>query len=499
MRLSLNCAARAGPAGIDAMPANQNSNSLPPLIQPVLFAGFASSVAIWCAWFITHIPWLKLDESATLPAIIAVWFVALATFTRFAAPRRSLKAGLLAGLASALVGLLILGSKLAERADPSGASAGARPNAAIIALGFLAFGAVLGLVAGAAGRILPLAPAANDQPQPWLARFALVAVAAGAPLLFIGGLVTSTNSGMAVPDWPNTFGSNMFLYPLGPRTPPDRYLEHAHRLFGTLLGLTTLVALIWTLAARIKGWPRIVAWIVFALVCVQGLLGGARVHFQTALAGSNPESAARIGRLLAFCHGILAQVTFAFIIALAVYLHPCWRAKPEPGIATYARARRVRILATATLHTLAVQLLLGAMARHFRGSNHPVWAHIGFSILVVALASMAGAAASSIRGPGGIHLMRRWALWLSPIAGVQFLIGWGAFFVRGKTIQSADPLEALIRTAHQANGAILLAVATATFVWARWLARGAKAQETDQPAREPANSPASSQAPAVSA
>ncbi len=481
------------------MLTTQTANTHAPLTQPVLFAGFASSVVLWCAWFITHIPWLKLDEASALPAIIAVWFVALAAFIRFAAPRRSLKAGLFAGLTSALVGLLILGSVLVEPADASGVSAGVRPNAALIALGFLVFGSVLGLVAGLAGRALPIAHAQPDQPQPWLARFVLVAVAAAAPLLFIGGLVTSTNSGMAVHDWPNTFGSNMFLYPLGPRTPPDRYLEHAHRLFGTLLGLTMLVALVWTLASRVKGWPRIVGIIAFALVCLQGLLGGARVHFQTALAGSDPEAAARIGRLLAFFHGILAQLVFALIVALAIYLRPQWRERPEPGIINYARARRVRIMATAMLHTLIVQLLLGAMARHFRGSNHPVWAHIAFSLLVVAFASMAGAAASSIRGPGGLRLMRQWAIWLAPIAGIQFLIGWGAFFARGKTIEAADPLEALIRTAHQANGAILLAVATATFVWARWLARGVKAQEAGPPAHEPAKSPASSQAPAVSA
>jgi hypothetical protein len=95
--------------------------------------------------------------------------------------------------------------------------------------------------------------------------------------------------------------------------------------------------------------------------------------------------------------------------------------------------------------------------------------------------------------------MRRWALWLAPLAAVQFLIGWGAFFVRGKTIQAADPFEALIRTAHQANGAVLLAVATGTFVWARWLARGVRAQEASHPAHEPAKSAVSSQAPAVSA
>ena len=73
-----------------------------------------------------------------------------------------------------------------------------------------------------------------------LHRFAAFVVAATAILIFAGGLVTSTGSGLSVPDWPNTFGTNMFLYPLGPRAAPDVFLEHSHRLFGTLVGLSAI-------------------------------------------------------------------------------------------------------------------------------------------------------------------------------------------------------------------------------------------------------------------
>jgi hypothetical protein len=129
------------------------------------------------------------------------------------------------------------------------------------------------------------------------------------------------------------------------------------------------------------------------------------------------------------------------------------------------------------------------MARHFRGSNHPVWAHVGFSIVIVVLAVGVGFAAANVRGPGGLSSLRRWGLWLAPVAGVQFLIGWAAFFARGPKLQADTQLEALIRTAHQANGAILLAVATGAFVWSRWLGRNAPVPQARVEPAKSAGSP----------
>ena len=48
-------------------------------------------------------------------------------------------------------------------------------------------------------------------------------------LLCSGGLVTSHGAGMAVPDWPNSFGYNMFLFPVS-RWVGGIFYEHTHRL-----------------------------------------------------------------------------------------------------------------------------------------------------------------------------------------------------------------------------------------------------------------------------
>lgn len=172
-----------------------------------LNCGFAAATIVWTAWFITHSPWLHLPENQSVIALVCIWFVSLVAASRGSGS--GWKAGLLGGLIAAAVGLLLLGTKLTEAPAGGGASSGLKPNAGLMVLGFLVLGAILGLVAG----VVAQAIRGTSKTQPdWLARFAVVSVAAVAPLLFVGGLVTSNNAGMAVPDWPNTYGSNMFLY-----------------------------------------------------------------------------------------------------------------------------------------------------------------------------------------------------------------------------------------------------------------------------------------------
>ncbi len=79
--------------------------------------------------------------------------------------------------------------------------------------------------------------------QFWCALAVMVSVF---PLIWMGGLVTSHGAGMSVPDWPNSYGYNMFLFP------PSKWIggifyEHTHRLLGTLSGLLSiaLVMLAW--------------------------------------------------------------------------------------------------------------------------------------------------------------------------------------------------------------------------------------------------------------
>lgn len=436
------------------------------LAGPVLTYGCGIALLVWTAWFITHLPWLGLPESVAMPTLLAVWFIAAAAVGWRTGPKRAWAIGLGSGSVTALLGLLILGSKLS---DPGAAGpVSTPPSAGLIAIGFLVLGAAIGLVGGAVGSLLPGSGRDARHRPDWLARFAWVAAAAVTPLLFVGGLVTSTNSGMAVPDWPNTYGANMFLYPLGPRAAPDIFLEHAHRLFGSLVGLITLTLTVYIVRSDARRWVRFMAFLAFGLVVVQGVLGGGRV-----LLGST--ELAQDNRFLAMLHGILAQLVFGLIVALAVVLGPTFRRGGCPASAQVPGGRAARFWTTGLLHAALLQLVLGAAYRHLRGS-HALWTHAAFSIIVVIFAFAAGFALLSLgNGEAGRAHLRRTGRLILTIVFAQFALGWAAFAVSGPNHEAASTTEALIRTGHQANGALLLATATAAFVWVRRLIAPAEA------------------------
>lgn len=443
----------------------QNSYLRSSVVAPALIVGFGAGLIVWCVWFATHIPWLGWPESTSLPIVLLSWCAGLIALLKALAPDRGLGTGAASGLVSALVSLIVLGTKIAGDAAPTGEAGAVKPNTALIVIGFLALGTVLGLLASGTARALSTRkPEMSNRARPWLARFAIVSALAVVPLLVVGGLVTSTDSGMAVPDWPGTFGSNMFLYPLGARTPPDRYLEHSHRLFGTLVGLCAIVMAVWAWISGASRWSRWFAVFVLGLVILQGLLGASRVLEDK--------------RALAMLHGVLAQLVFGSIVALAAYLSPTFGRGIETSGVAYPTARRLQALSTGLLHVLVIQLIFGAVSRHFRGSDHATYTHAAFSIVVVIMAAMAGFAAGALPSAGagrGVATLKRVGTLLVVVVVIQFILGWVAFIVRGKTIQAETPLEAILRTAHQANGALLLALTCLGFVWSRWLLRGVRA------------------------
>jgi cytochrome c oxidase assembly protein subunit 15 len=258
-----------------------------------------------------------------------------------------------------------------------------------------------------------------------------------------------------VPDWPNTYGVNMFLYPLGSAGVPI-FLEHSHRLFGTLLGATSLVLMIWVLVAEPRRWVKVWAVSIFVAVCIQGALGGGRVLADSAVMG--------------VFHGVFAQIVFAGLVALAVIL---W-ATPERAAMSqpFANPRRVRIFATAALHTVLLQLVFGAMYRHLR-DLHALWTHIGFSFVVLVTGILGGLWSSAVPKEAGplARALKRCGVAVVVVVLLQFLLGWAALGMGGREREAPSIAAALIRTAHQANGAILLGLTTAAAVLAKLLSR----------------------------
>lgn len=444
----------------------------PALFIPALVYGFGSAVALWCIWFALHVPGVRLQPAPTgqllvvcqLVAAIAVGVAATRSLGRGAA----VKAGLLAGLVASAVNLMTLGAIINPREPGTGLVSA--HNLAVAIPGFLLMGAAMGAIGGAVGRAVTPLPRAEPVEGPaWVARFAAVAAVAFLPLLLVGGLVTSTQSGMAVPDWPSTYGANMFLYPLGAMTNPRVTLEHMHRLFGAMVGLTTLVMMVLVLARGPARWEKGWAVAVFACVVVQGVLGGARVLENN--------------HVMAAVHGVFAQVVFAMAVTLAVRLSPVYRA-PVEGV---EGDRKRRAIATAALHTLIVQLTLGAAYRHL-GHIHIVFTHAAFAAVVLLLSVMASLLAIKRARLSGHHrgisgVIGRLGRAVLVVVLWQFALGWVTFLVVLSTKQpgpvpTADELatatpvplvKALTATGHQTSGAILLGLVTMLAVYCRRL------------------------------
>lgn len=182
----------------------------------------------------------------------------------------------------------------------------------------------------------------------WVHGLAVINVGATLILLCIGGLVTSYNAGMAVPDWPNSYGYNMFLFPVSGWVGGIFY-EHTHRLWASGVGLlTTLLAfgLAWTDHRRWLRWTGLGALL---LVIIQGLFGGFRVTENSAV--------------LAIIHGCLAQAFFVLCAFIALATSHWWK-DVSRRLPRLAAERKVAWFILVVCGFIVVQLILGATMRH---------------------------------------------------------------------------------------------------------------------------------------
>lgn len=183
----------------------------------------------------------------------------------------------------------------------------------------------------------------------WLRRLSKITAAFTLILVFAGGLVTSTGSGLAVPDWPNTYGHFMFFFPLNRMVGGILY-EHSHRLLASFVGLLTVVLAVWLWRVESRKWLKMVGMTAAAAVAVQGLLGGITVLFLL----PTPVSV---------LHGVLAQSFFCFTVFIAYALSKEWRRDTShlDGKSLPVGTLRWSVLATGAV---LLQLVLGAVMRH---------------------------------------------------------------------------------------------------------------------------------------
>jgi heme a synthase len=179
---------------------------------------------------------------------------------------------------------------------------------------------------------------------------ALVAVST-AVLILAGGLVTSTGSGLSVPDWPNTYGWFMFTFPLEKMVGGIRY-EHSHRLIASTVGFLIMVLAFWLWRAEPRRWVRRLGFVALAAVITQGLLGGITVLWYL------PDP-------ISIAHASLAQIVFCLTVAIALATSPGWRRAYARGHGAPAPDdRTLQSVAIATTAIIYLQIVIGATMRH---------------------------------------------------------------------------------------------------------------------------------------
>lgn len=285
-----------------------------------------------------------------------------------------------------------------------------------------------------------------------LHRYAVFTACATVLLILAGGLVTSTESGLSVPDWPLSYGRVM------PPMVGGILYEHGHRMVATAVGLLTVVLAIWLARREPRAWVRRLGYAAVAAVVAQGVLGGLTVIYLLPTA-------------ISVAHACLAQTFFCLLVALAVVTSPRWREGRPAGPAAAAVAR----IGACTVGAIFVQLLIGAVMRHDKAGlaipdfplalgrivppihSFAVGIHFAHRVWALAVAGAVGACvlcAWRSRRPGLV----KGGIALACLALVQIALGAATVLTR-----KAVP----VATAHVVTGALLLGTALAMTLGSR--------------------------------
>jgi heme a synthase len=269
-----------------------------------------------------------------------------------------------------------------------------------------------------------------------LHRFATVLAWCVLLLIVAGALVTSNDAGLAVPDWPTSFGS---FYKIPPMVGGVKY-EHGHRMIAQFIGLLTIILAIWTQRVEKRAWMRKLGWAALGLVIAQGILGGLTVLNL-------------LPWYISTGHALLAQTFFSLTLLFALFTSRKWmEAQPRgvpvgPGL----NLRTLSVLAVAVMY---IQLFLGGAFRH--GGMHFL-PHIIGAVFVTAV--LLWTSIKALTAHSAIPEIKKPAVGILSMLFVQLALGFGAYLTRVEWGRDAvqPQLSMVITTvAHVAVGAVLL-------------------------------------------
>ncbi len=201
---------------------------------------------------------------------------------------------------------------------------------------------------------------------------ALVTAAATFPLIFMGGLVTSKQAGMSVPDWPTSWGYNMFALPFSYWVGGVFY-EHTHRLMGTVVGFCSIILTIVAWKTESRRWVRWLATSVLAAVIFQGVLGGLRVVL--------------VKLDLAIVHACVAQAFFCLTAFMALVTSRWWLRHVTPNggtdIPVGDGARYSSIRSSATVYGDRSQTRMSVPPKEAPKADRAFVVACGFAVAII--------------------------------------------------------------------------------------------------------------------
>jgi len=412
-------------------------------LAPAITIAFGACCAMLATAYALHFPGLSLHGGIVGLAMLGVAAVTLVTMLGPSGRASVVKVGFLAGALLGVISLIAMGAYFSKLAKADELPALGLLSAMFA--GWITFTSLLGLFMGLVAKrtAADTARAASA----WIPRMGGVVLVSTLMVLAAGGVVTAAQAGMAVPDWPGTFGANMFLYPISKMT-GGVYYEHAHRLLGAFTGLSTIAFL--TLSATYGRSRLLTILSVIALVHVilQGVAGGMRVNENS--------------QVLAMLHGISALLFLGLVAALTLISTRAWQEAPK--------SKAPMQLAIAALVVLFIQIVFGAVARHFPDSLHGVMTHAGFSLIAAGVITAAGAKASKHEN----RMLSKLGKACMHTVGLQMLLGVAAIGVYFMTRDMETPpaYDLAITTTHQVVGGLLFSLTTLLAVWSARLSRG---------------------------